>query len=498
MQFRPYVAAVVSALLMWAAYPPLDLGVLALVAPVPLFIAIRTVERGWAAVGIGFLYGVVFFGVLLNYVRVVGMVAWIPLTIWLASTAAAYALLIWSFRLWPPTRWWLIAVGGWGMWELIRTTFPWGGFPWGVTGYAVGGTPGFLGATQWIGPSGWSILGVAVAAGIVLVLEDRAQWRLLVDPLVVMLLLALAGSLFAPRADGQVATTAIIQGNSPCPQTHCQNENRRIYESHLALTRTLNPDEVDLVVWPENATGTPYDPFTNPEVEEAIAAEAIRLRAYLIISGTRSVSPTEFLNVNMVYDPSGRKIGEYAKRHPVPFGEFVPLRNLLDFVPQLDRVPRDMVRGDGPVVFRTPAGNLGTVISFEGAFSRLVRSEVQAGADLMVITTNNSTWGEAVASDQFIDITRVNAAAIGQDVVHAAITGKSAFIRANGSVVARSGLLTTEILKADVAFRNVGPTLFSRLGDWVLIVALAAGFAAVVTPGEGRPERRERSKETVA
>lgn len=498
MRFRPYIAAGISALLMWAAYPPLDIGLLALVAPVPLFIALRSVERGWAAVGVGFLYGMVFFGVLLNYIRIVGMVAWIPLTIWLAATSAGYALLVWSFRLWPATRWWLIAVGGWGLWELIRTTFPWGGFPWGVTGYAIGGTPGFLGATQWIGPTGWSILGVAVSAGIVLMLEDRAHWRLVVDPLVVVFLLALAGSLFAPSADGQVAATAIVQGNSPCPQTHCQNENRRIYESHLALTQTLNPGEVDLVVWPENATGTPYDPVTNPEVEQAIAAEAIRLRAYLVISGTRSVSPTEFLNVNMVYDPSGRKIGEYAKRHPVPFGEFVPLRELLDFIPQLDRVPRDMVRGDGPVVFRTPAGNLGSVISFEGAFSRLVRSEVQAGADLMVVTTNNSTWGEAVASDQFIDITRVNAAAVGQDFVHAAITGKSAFIRADGTVVQRSGLLTAEVLLGDVAFRSAGPTLFSRLGDWVLIVAMAAGLAAVVTPGEGRPERRESSKETVA
>jgi apolipoprotein N-acyltransferase len=491
MQIRTPLLAVAGALLMWAAYPPLDIGVLALVAPVPFFLAVRNVERAWSAVGLGFLYGVVFFGLLLNYVRIVGMVAWIPLTIWLAATAGAYALLVWSFRLWPATRWWLIAVGGWGLWELIRTTFPWGGFPWGVTGYAIGGNPGFLGATQWVGPSGWSILAVAMAAGIVLTIEHHHNWRLVVDPAVIMFLLALAGLLFAPSADGQVAATAIIQGNSPCPQTHCQNENRRIYESHLELTQSLEPGSVALVVWPENATGTPYDPVTNPDVEAAISEEARRLGAWMVISGTRSVSPTEFLNVNMVYDPGGRKIGEYAKRHPVPFGEFVPLRSLLDFIPQLDRVPRDMVRGDGPVVFRTQAGRIGTVISFEGAFSRLIRSEVQAGADLMVVTTNNSTWGEAVASDQFIDITRVNAAAIGQDLVHAAITGKSAFITADGDVTARSGLLTTEILRGEVRFRSAGPTVFSRFGDWVLLVALAAGFAAIVTPGEGRPARRE-------
>jgi apolipoprotein N-acyltransferase len=487
---RPYLAAVVSALLMWTAYPPLDLGWVALVAPVPLLWALRSVDRGAAAMGVGFLYGFVFFGLLLNYIRMVGMVAWIPLTLWLASTAAAYGLLVWMFRLWPASRWWLIVVGGWGLWELIRARFPFGGFPWGMLGYAVGGTPGFLGATQWVGPSGWSVLAIGVAAGIVLMAENRVNWRLLVDPAVIVMLVALAGALFPPRADGDVIQTAIVQGSSPCPQTRCQNENRRIYESHLELTKSIPPGSVDLVVWPENSTGARYEPDSNPEVETAIADQAQRIGAYFLVSGTRSVSPREFANVNVVYAPNGRKVGEYAKRHPVPFGEFVPLRGVLDFIPQLDRVPRDMVRGDGPVVFRTTDGLIGSLISFEGGFPRLVRSEVRAGAQVLVLTTNESTYLDSEASDQFIDITRVNAAAVGQDLVHAAITGKSAFISAAGDIKATSGLLTAEVLYGQVSYRVAGMTVFARLGDWVLLVAIAAAVAAVVVPGEGRPERR--------
>ena len=85
----------------------------------------------------------------------------------------------------------------------------------------------------------------------------------------------------------------------------------------------------------------------------------------------------------------------------------------------------------------------------------------------------------------------MNAASVGQDLVHAAITGKSAFITASGDVTATSGLLTTEILMGEVQFRSAGRTLYARLGDWVLLVAMAAALAAIVTPGEDRPQLRE-------
>ena len=485
----PYAYAVLSGLLMWAAYPPLGWGVLGFVAPVPLFLGLRMVERGPTALGVGFTYGFVFFGLMLNYVRFVGFVAWIPLTVLMAASAAAYGLLVWTFRHWPPTRWWLIVIGGWGLWEFIRVHVPFGGFPWGNLGYSTGSVEGFIGSVQWVGPTGWSILTIAVAAGAALVIEDRSNWRLFVDPAVVVMLVALGGSLFAPSADGEVVKVAIIQGNTPCPQTHCQNENQRIYESHLALTQSLAPGDVDLVVWPENSTGGGFDPVTNTEVSEAISAEAQRLDAYMLISGTRGVSAEEFLNVNVMISSNGNIIGEYAKRHPVPFGEFVPLRAALDFIPQLDRVPRDMVRGEEAVVFEMPGGTLGSVISFEGSFSRIMRDEIEAGAELMVVATNESTYIDSPASDQLINLTRVNAAALGVDLVHAAITGRSVIMKADGELVAASGVLTTEVLLGDFQFRTAGMTLFARFGDWLLLVSWAAAAAALLVPGEGRPER---------
>jgi apolipoprotein N-acyltransferase len=488
----PYLAAVGGALLMWAAFPPLDLGLLAFFAPVPFLWGLRRAESAPAALGVGFVYGFIFFGLLLSWIAVLGMVAWIPLTLWLGAITAGLGLLVWSFRAWPATRWWLITVGGWALWEYIRSYFPWGGFPWGSVGYAAAGNPGFIGTVQWIGPSGWTVLAVGVAAGLVLVIEDTEHWRLLVDPCVVVLLLVLGGLLFPPHADGATVTAAIVQGGSPCPQTHCQHENQRIFERHLELSRAIPKDTVNLVVWPENSFGTPYDPIGDENVEQTLEIEAQRLHAYVLVSGTHVVDPEHFVNVNIVYSPIGTEVGRYDKRHPVPFGEYVPLRGLFNFIPQLDQVPRDMIPGTEPVVFPLGGeGVLGSVISFEGAFSRNIRQEALAGAQLMVIATNESSYGpDAPASDQLIEMARVNAASIGQDLILAAITGKSTFITAEGDVGVKTELLEERVIQAEMQFRAAGPTLFTRLGDWVAFVAMAGAAAGIFTPGPDRPEGR--------
>jgi apolipoprotein N-acyltransferase len=481
----PYLAVVTSALVMWAAFPPLDLGPLAFVALIPFFWAVRRVERGFEAAVLGFLWGAVFFGTLLWWIKVLGFVAWFPLTLLMASWVTVYALVVWLFRLWPAWRWWLIVIGAWVIMEFLRSRFPFGGFPWGSVGYASGGFPPMLGSVQWIGPAGWSMLAVALGAAIALVIDDRENWRIAVDTAVLILLLAIAGSLFAPSADGATIRVAIVQGGSPCPGTHCQNEARRIYEQHLALTETIPAGSADLVIWAENSTTAPYEPENNDAVRAAIIEQASRIGASFLVSGTRTVGDDEFVNVNVLFSPEGVKIGEYHKLHPVPFGEYVPLRGLLGFVPQLDQVPRDMIPGTGAVVFPFEEGTLGSVISFEGAFARNMRLIASAGSQVMVVATNEASYGVSPASDQLIGMVQVNAAAIGQDVAHAAITGKSTFVQADGSRGESTELLEETVLHGELQMRTAGPTMFTRFPFLALILAVLGIIAAFAWPGEG-------------
>ncbi len=480
----PFVLIAASSLMMWAAFPPLGLGPLAFVAPIPFFLAIRAVEKASVAVMLGFAWGALFFGLLLTWLITLGYVAYLPVVVLMAAWTASYAFVVWIFRLWAPWRWWYIVVGAWVLMEWLRGRFPFGGFPWGDIGYPAAALPGAAGSVQWIGPSGWTVLVVAVAAGFALLIEDRDHWRLAVDATVIVVLLMIAGWLLPPNPSAQLWRTAIVQGSSPCPQTHCQNENRRIYEAHLELTKTIPEDSVEFVIWPENSTGTPYEPENNETVRNEIIEQARRLDAYMLISGTRIVSDTEFVNVNVVYSPDGVKIGEYLKQHPVPFGEIVPLRGLLGFVPQLDQVPRDMVSGTEAVVFPTEQGILGSVISFEGAFARSMREMARAGAETMVIATNESSFGRSAASDQLIILARVNAAAIGLDTALGAITGKSTFITGYGAVGPKTELFTGVVHFGSQQFNSEARTLWVRLGDWVALLAVVAAVVAAALPGE--------------
>jgi apolipoprotein N-acyltransferase len=242
------------------------------------------------------------------------------------------------------------------------------------------------------------------------------------------------------------------------------------------LTRTIEPGSVFLVVWSEGSTGSSNaDPVRNPGIGEAIAAEARRIGAWFLVGSDRPLNETHWVNVNVLFDPEGAIVGEYQKQHPVPFGEYIPFRPLFEWIPDLDQVPRDMVPGDGPVVFDLGAGiRLGSVISFEGSFSRYMRQQVEDGANVLAVLTNEGSYGTTPGSDQFIGMTRMRAAEMGLEVVHAAVTGKSTVIGAGGSLGDVSGLGTQEIVYGTVAGRT-STTVYSTVGDVLMGVAALTG-----------------------
>ena len=478
-------AALLSAALMWLSFPPVNVGFLVFVAPVPFLWALRRAKTRREATRVGLIYGFAFFGGMLWWIFLLGAVAWVPLVSTLAVYVAGYALLMFVVRLWSPVLWWVVAVGGWAAFEFLRSRWPLGGFPWGAAGFPIGTIPGARGAAQWIGGTGWGVLVIAFAAAVVLLVEEEPDRRPLEVTTALIVVLSALGLLLAPDAAGTTVRVAIVQGSSPCPREHCEGEKQLIYESHLALTRSIAAGSADLVVWAEDSFGGSFNPTFNPEVAAQMGSEAVRLGAYLLAGGSRSAGAANWDNYNVLFAPDGSIVGEYLKRHPVPFGEFVPMRDLLKFIPQLDQVPRDLRRGEGPVVFPLAIGDgsvlLGSVISFEGAFPRYLRSEVLAGAQVLVVATNEGSYGRGPASDQLIGMVRLNAAALGVDVVHAAVTGHSTLIRADGSLgPTKTGLFTGEILQGTVSTQESRRTLYVVTGDWLELAAMAAAGLALV------------------
>jgi apolipoprotein N-acyltransferase len=212
----------------------------------------------------------------------------------------------------------------------------------------------------------------------------------------------------------------------------------------------------------------------NDDIRQAIADEAARIGAAMLIGGDRIVSDTEWINANVYFNDEGVILGEYRKQHPVPFGEYVPLRPLFEWIPALDRVPRDMIPGDGPVVFEEAVGS---VISFEGGFSRYALETRRAGANVIVVATNEASYGpEAPTSDQFIGMTRMRAVELGVPIIHAAVTGKSTTTDKFGDFELTTALGTQEIFRAGYGGSN--STIYTVTGDLLMYLVAVTGIVA--------------------
>lgn len=481
-----WLGALISAGLLWLAFPPVGWGAVVFIAPVPLLWGLRRAPTGRSAAAATYLFGLVFFTGLIWWVAIstrVGAAFLFPV---MPLYLVPVGYVVWRYR--STSGWWLMVVGAWTVSEWVRGHWPFGGFPWGSLGVAVGDIPALRNSAQWVGESGLSVLAIAVAAGIVWFLDAREiRWG--GAAILAGVVLAVAGLASPPTVDGTPLRVAVIQGGSPCPGQYCENENQIIFDSHLELTQTLEAGSVDLVVWPESSAMYNADTLTNPANAVAVAKEARRLNAFVLIGSSRRVGSTGFVNANVLWGPDGTYIGEYEKTQGVPFGEYIPFRRYVSWIKETRRVGLDIVPGPGPVVWDLPEGPFASVVCFEAAFARHVREAVRAGARFVVVTTNESGYGHSAASLQFSEMTRMRAAENGIDMVHASITGSSAFITADGTITERTPIMSSAILRGVVGFRTLGPTFYTRVGDWLQWLAMAAFVVGLITMRPATPER---------
>ena len=140
-----------------------------------------------------------------------------------------------------------------------------------------------------------------------------------------------------------------------------------------------------------------------------------------------------------------------------------------------------MIRGDGQKIFMVNNTKISTVISFEGSFQRYIRNSVQDGAELVVILTNQASYGESGMSDQFILMSRANAISNGRPIVHAAITGKSAFIDHNGKVISKTELFETGVLTEKIEVKQT-ETPYSKYGNYLNYIFIVFGAISLLWP----------------
>jgi len=441
----------------------------------------------------GMLFGLGFFGVLIVWISLVGWLAWAFLVVlqalYLGAFGAFWALV--SRRSSVAARV-LLGAGCWVALEYLRSRFPAEGFSWGQLSQGQHNLGWVLRLAPLTG--GWGISFLVVAVN-VLVAEAWTTWRagergrMAAAVGAAALLLVLPFLLPRPSARGAEIKVAVIQGNvSQGPPTNIISRQLGILRRHERGTKSLSSESPDLVVWPESSVE--LDLPGRPTPLERLRASARAVSAHVIAGVNDDVSEDLYRVMALHLDPRGEVAGSYQKRHRVPFGEYIPGRRFLEWIPMLDQVPKDALPGGVPGVFQLPSGNVAVVISFEGDFGSLVREPIDAGGRLLVVATNTSTWGRSWASAQHLAFSQVRAAENGVWVVHGALSGISAFVAPDGAVVALAPLWKTATLLRNVRFSN-SETLYTRAGDfvaWISVLIAAAGVIAGARTRTARPK----------
>ncbi|MGY2074232.1 apolipoprotein N-acyltransferase [Blastococcus sp. SYSU DS0828] len=493
------VLAACGGLAMFLAFPGYDLAALAVLGPAALAVAVhgRSVRAGlW----LGLVTGLTFFVPLLSWTGIyVGAVPWLALAVSQALFVAALGgLTALTSRLpaWP-----LWAAALWVAVEAGRGRFPFGGFPWGrlglsqtegpflafaayggvpLVGFAVALTGTLLAAAALALAQGRSTAGItarhrrgaaaALAGALTIPLVGGLAW------------LPLAGG--SLTAGGPTATVAVIQGDVPRAGLDFNAQRRAVLDNHVQQTLRLAGEVAagrqpppDVVLWPENSSD--IDPYRNADAAAQIQRAADAVGAPVLVGAVVN-GPGEYIsNTAIVWTPEGGPGDTYVKRHPVPFAEYVPARDFFRFFSdKVDLVRRDFAAGDEVGVLDIGGVRLGDLICFEVVYDGLVRDVVDGGAGMLVVQTNNATFGYTDESAQQLAMSRVRAVEFGRTVAVAATSGISAIVAPDGTVVRSSELFEPAVFVAEVAQRD-GRTVAQRLGaaPEVLLTALGLGAA---------------------
>ena len=458
--------AIIAGLLYFLSFPPYDFWYLIFPALYLFYYSLLSSKKPFLS---GFVFGCVAYGVILLGIQSIGLEAWIPLTFLMGLMYGVFSKLF-SYLNTKSGNNFYVLLAALAVFDLIRAYFPFGGFPWGfpstvlLTGPI--DSPLFFEVPlifRNFGPTGSSLLLQSLPLVIALGIFSKSKPKNYLKDYSIFLLIIftifISNYVVNDYQYTQLETSelniTIVQGNSPCPgaKNRCSNERQKIYDSHLVQTQSLEGN-FDLVVWPESSTGFNNDPGVHSRVQNDVSTQALRLDSYFLIGGDRPVQKEYFENYGIFINREGEIVDQYLKQHPVPFGEYIPFRKYLDWIPPLALVPRDMIRGDGQKIFMVNDTKISTVISFEGSFQRYIRNSVLDGAELVVILTNQASYGESGMSDQFILMSRANAISNDRPIVHAAITGKSAFIDHNGKVISKTELFETTTLNEKLEVRQ--------------------------------------------
>ena len=499
--------AIVAGLALCVSFPPFGWWFMA-IAAFGLLAWVLTRESTTLAggFGYGFLFGLAFYLPLLPWISgLVGAIPWIALCIVQALYPALFGLAAVATRRLSGWPFWF--AGLWATQEWLKSSVPFGGFPWGVVGFSQSNGP-LLASAQFGGAPLLSfavvLTGFSLAA---ITFEVVTWWRhddshtaarpAVVLPGVCISVVLLVTALAWPHVrqsgvgagDDPAITVAAVQGNVPRLGLEFNAQRRAVLDNHVRETIRLADDvhagrapQPMVVIWPENSSD--IDPLANADARDAINTAAAAINAPILVGGVVAApgySPDNPVSTNsvIVWNPGTGPSDRHDKQIVQPFGEYLPWRSFFKHLSEYADRAGYFVPGTGTGVVNAAGVPVGVTTCWEVIFDRAARESVQNGAQLLAVPSNNATFTQPM-SEQQLAFGRLRAVEHDRYVVVAGTTGISAIIAPDGRELVRTAFFEPGYLDSQVRLKTQ-LTPATRWGPIVQGLLAVLGVAAVIT-----------------
>lgn len=529
---------IISALLLIYSFPDFNYSFLAWVALVPLLFAIK--DKGpLAAFFISYVTGFLFFlGTIywLVHVTLPGMIivaAYLAVYFGLFGFFSSFAL---SFTFSPistkglshkspaflalmkspdyslkghaemPTYFLMFFIpAAWVSYEWIRSNAL-TGFPWALLAHSQSFNLPVIQIADIFGAYGVSFLIAMVNVAAFLVIQKfRRKWNFAIPAIIAVFLVIMTLRYGYIRLNnifvGDKIRVSIVQGNIPQDRKWDADFREEILRRYEDLTRRAAEEKPDLIIWPE--TSVPGFLESEHDLFERVQSLSSNIKTPLLVGTPREegAGREAYYNSAVLFSADGNEVDTYDKMHLVPFGEYIPFKELFSFVEKFTHNPiGDFKAGTKYTVFKffiqksvkekdiswklLKKIKFSCLICFEDIFPDIARKFANEGASFLVNITNDAWFGKTSAAYQHAECSIFRAVENRIPVVRSTNTGLSCFIDQKGRILSAVGSGGRELfvtgLKSEELVLARPRTIYNRYGDVFAYCCMAFVFIYIV------------------